>query len=597
MKHIKKLRYKLMLVILSLMILTLLCVIAVTQSKSLAVIREQSLQLNQRLVAAGVEKLDSSYSQLNGIYQSVYLNDDFRELLRTQNRATNLNSDAKLTKNVFLSVLSSRADLYSMIFVDTRDRLFYATRDEAGFYPDYRSCALPEEYLLQLADLDRWHSGLRLLPTRVHMPLRSSDAAAPMVYTAARKIVNTEQGFAPVGVLFITIDLSDMQRLTDLIRPDDSSVTYIANAQGRVIFDSTGARTGGSLPEALLGRFTGDGVQSLTLDDGRPYVMVDSETQTADWHLITLIPEAVYAADALHVSTAIFITALIAVLLASVFTALSSRRISRPIEELAAVMGQSGLQDLSRRVQVSGSDEIAQLGASFNHLMENLQTSIRNEYEMQLRQKEATIRALQAQLNPHFLYNVLQSMGSIALVNDVPEVSAMASSLGNILRYNIKGEDALTTLRNEISYTRDYLSIQKIRFGERLNYLIDVPEYIMQGLLPRVSIQPMVENAIIHGFEQRQEPGTICIRGWTADERLLIEVADDGQGISSERLTQIRRQLNAADGLPEAQPLGIGISNLNARLKLLYETAGVLRIESDPGVGTVIQIEVPFVRG
>ena len=187
-------------------------------------------------------------------------------------------------------------------------------------------------------------------------------------------------------------------------------------------------------------------------------------------------------------------------------------------------------------------------------------------------------------------------MGSIALVNGVPEISAMSTALGNILRYNIKGENALTTVRDELAYTRDYLSIQKIRFGDRLDYLIDIPEYIMQGLIPRVPIQPMVENAIIHGFEQRQEPGTICIRGWTADDRLLIEVADDGQGIAPERLAQIRSQLTCLDDRAQTPALGIGIRNLHARLKLLYETAGALRIESEPDVGTVIQIEVPFIK-
>ena len=597
MKKVKKLRYKLMIVFLSLMILTLICVIAVTHSKSLSVIREQSLQLNRRLVATGVEKLDTSYTQLNRIYQSVYLNEDFRELLRRQNRSTSLNSDAELAKNVFLSVLSSRTDLYSMIFIDMQGRLFYATRDEAGFYPDYRSCALPEEYLQQLTHLDEWQSGLRLLPTHEHMPLRSTDTAAPLVYSAARKIVNTELGFSDAGILFITIDLSDMERLTDLIRPDDSSVTYIANTDGRVIFDSSGERTGGNLPKAFLDRLSGDMLQDVTLRDGKPYVMVWARAEASDWYVLTLIPEAAYAADALHVSTSILVTALIAVFLVIVFTTLTSRMISRPIEDLASVMGQSGLQDLGRRVEIGGNDEIAQLGERFNHLMENLQTSIHNEYELQLQQKEATIRALQAQLNPHFLYNVLQSMGSIALVNGVPEISAMSTALGNILRYNIKGENALTTVRDELAYTRDYLSIQKIRFGDRLDYLIDIPEYIMQGLIPRVSIQPMVENAIIHGFEQRQEPGTICIRGWTADDRLLIEVADDGQGIAPERLAQIRSQLTCLDDRAQTPALGIGIRNLYARLKLLYETAGALRIESEPDVGTVIQIEVPFIKG
>ena len=151
-------------------------------------------------------------------------------------------------------------------------------------------------------------------------------------------------------------------------------------------------------------------------------------------------------------------------------------------------------------------------------------------------------------------------------------------------------------MREELEHVRSYLSIQKIRFQDRLDYIIDVPECVMDGLLPRVSLQPMVENAIIHGFEPRSEPGTICVRSWLEGDTLVIEVSDDGQGMSAARLDAINRQLAGDPGLESGPAVGIGISNLNARLKLLYEQAGELRIESEEGIGTVLQIRVPFVR-
>lgn len=594
----KKLRYKLIAMVTALMTVSLAAVAAITHNQSLTVIREQSLTLNSLLVEAGVEKLDASCSQLNNLFQSIYLNKNFTEFLRTRGRGTEHSSfsDAALMKTAFLSTLSSRSDLYSIIFVDLNGRLFYAARDEAGFYESYESCNLPDAYLEQIEGVDSWEHGLRMLPTDLHISLRNTRFQTPYVYTAARKIVNTEKRFEPTGVMFITVDLSDMERLTDLIRPDESAITYISSADGRVIFDSSGKRTGGALPGNLADKLGGGTKQDVVLEDGRPYVMVSAREADIDWYVITLIPEAVYTADALSVSSSILLTAILALLAAILFTMLSSRAISKPLEALAAVMGRSGIQDLNQRVEIRGADEIAQLGESFNNLMEKLETSIHNEYVMDIRQKDATIRALQAQMTPHFLYNVLQSMGSMALLNDVPEINTMATALGNSLRYSIKGADTLATVREEVEHVINYLAIQKIRYGERLDYLIDIPEYIMDNLLPRVSLQPMAENAIIHGFEQRQEPGTISIRGWMEGERLVIEVADDGQGIPAGRLAEIRERLVSDAETSGDKEGGIGISNLNARLKLLYEQQGALEIESDLGIGTVIRIEVAAVR-
>lgn len=597
MLKVKKLRYKLIAVVTTVMTLSLVAVTAITHTQSLAVIREQSLTLNSLLVQAGVEKLDTSCSQLNNLFQSIYLNKNFEEFLRKYNRGAERSSfnDAALMKSVFLSTLSSRADLYSIIFVDVDGRLFYATRDEAGYFEDYRQCSLPNSYLEQIEGPGDWEHGLRMLPTDVHVPFRNNRVRAPYVYTAVRRMVNTEQCFIPAGIMFITVDLSDMKRLTDLIRPDETAITYISSADGRVIFDSSGERTGGILPIGLAGKLGGDTKQDIKMDDGLPYVMVSAKEADIDWYVLTLIPESVYTADALSVSSSILVTAFWALLVTIAITTLLSRAISKPLEELASVMGRSGLRRLNQRVEIHGADEIAQLGESFNNLMDELEISIQNEYEADIRQKDATIRALQAQLTPHFLYNVLQSMGSIALLHHIPEINTMAMALGNSLRYTVKGADTLATVREEIAHVQNYLSIQKIRYGDRLNYFIDVPEYIMENLLPRVSLQPMVENAIVHGFEHRQEPGTISIRGWMEDELLVIEVADDGQGISQVRLEEIKNLL-INGGETTGKEIGIGISNLNERLKLLYKQKGTLEIESDPGVGTVIRIEVAAVR-
>lgn len=198
-------------------------------------------------------------------------------------------------------------------------------------------------------------------------------------------------------------------------------------------------------------------------------------------------------------------------------------------------------------------------------------------------------------MNPHFLYNVLQSMAAMADLHQIPELSVMAAALGKTLRYNISGKEPLVTLRDEIAHAENYLTIQKIRFGDRLHDQVNVPEYVMDHLVPRVSIQPMVENAIIHGFESSGQTGNISISAWEEKRQLIIEVADDGRGIPEDQLAALQAALEENSGLAENQ--GIGIQNLNTRLRLLYGAAGTLTIDSEEGTGTVVHIIIPVDGG
>ena len=599
MKNIKKLRYKLITAVLALLSIVLITVAAITHYQSVAVIRAQSFALNNQLVKAGVEKLETSCGQLNSLFQSIYLNVNFKELLRRQSAQTDSVgsiTDAALAKSAFLSALSSRQDLYSIIFVDQKGRLFYATRDDAGFYEDYDTCGIPQNYFEEINAVGSWTHGMHMLPATKHPQFGRALRETPYVYTAARKIVNTEQQFTTAGIMFITVDLSDMERLTDLIRPDSSSITYITNRDGEIVFDSTHERNDGTLPASVVAQLDDTALRDVVLDDRRSYVMVSARAAEIDWYVMTLIPEGIYTADALSVSTVILLTAVVALIIAAIFTYIASLAISRPIEELAEVMTSSGLENLHARVTVHGTDEIAQLGTSFNQLMDKLERSIHNEYVMNLQQKEAKIQALQAQMNPHFLYNVLQSMASMALIHDVPNIATMATSLGNVLRYSIKADGIFAPMREELEHVENYLAIQKIRFQDRVNYFVDVPECVMDALLPRVSLQPMVENAIIHGLEPRQEPGAISIQAWLDGNRLVVEVADDGQGIAPQKLLLLQKELETDNAPGKNSAVGIGLRNLNARIKLLYEQSGVLRIDSEYGVGTVMRIEVPIKR-
>ena len=281
-------------------------------------------------------------------------------------------------------------------------------------------------------------------------------------------------------------------------------------------------------------------------------------------------------------------------LFAVILAALFSRLLSRPLEHMANAMNRVDSEHLTVRVPVHGQDEVAQMGRSFNALMDRLQAAIENEYLLTIRQKEAILRALQAQLNPHFLYNALQSISSMASLHNVPQIDTIAHSLGCLLRYTIQDASLVSTVREESDHVRHYLAIQKIRFGERLHVQIDIPEHVMEYRLPRVFLQPLVENSIVHGLEARSEQGNLMIGIWLDGEMLHIEVSDDGCGIRPEEMQRLRAQFVQNEIPTKAK--GIGLANLHSRLCLLYGDRAEIQIETEVGIGTSIIVMLPAER-
>lgn len=594
-KKFSKLRYRLLLAILAFVFVPLALLTAFAQTRVYSLTEKQAISLNDNLAEAGMERLELTYKQINSVYRSIYLNDSFKNYLKLRQYTLSKPEAAALEQQMasaFLSSLSSRQDLFSMIYIDNNGTLFYSSQDEAGVYSDYRSCGLPEDYISLFEHADAWKESLRMLPTDTHMPLRHTGESSPLVYAAARRILNTENRFSPTGVMFITVRLSEVEQIAELMKTDAASLVYLTAENGRVVYSSDGTLTGGTLPEELLSSFPPPGGQGKIVLGEERYVALSSRESSFGWRFICLTPDSIYRNDAVSVSSVIILVAVLMLIVGSVAAASLSAQISRPVESLASSMEQIELTNLDERVEVHGPEEICRLGFSFNGLLDRLEESLQNEYLMELEQKDATLRALQAQTDPHFLYNTLQSISSMATVYGTPEIGTMSNALGALLRYSISGESLTATVREEIEHVRSYLVIQKLRFGQSVDYVIDIPEYMMDRELPRITLLPLVENAFSHGFEQSGEVRTVLITGRLEGDATVIEVSDNGSGITSERLGEIRARLSAPVTAQQSSP-GMGLINLNSRLRLLYGETASLRIDSDLDVGTSVELVIP----
>ncbi len=257
---------------------------------------------------------------------------------------------------------------------------------------------------------------------------------------------------------------------------------------------------------------------------------------------------------------------------------------------------------LGKKLEIVGYSEINEMVHEFNRMMQEIKELTRNLlntntmlYETELSKKQSEISYLRSQINPHFLYNTLESIKGLALIHDNQDIWEIAKSLGVIFRYSISKED-ITTLEEELAIVKEYIYIQKVRFEERFSVIYDFDDDIIKYLIPKMILQPFIENAIHHGMEPKLEKCTIRLAGAINTKGdLVITIEDDGKGIDEARLSEIKNVLKSRREVivSGGGSTGIGISNINNRLKLLYGEEYGVDIKSEPGHGTKVTLSLP----
>jgi two-component system sensor histidine kinase YesM len=244
-------------------------------------------------------------------------------------------------------------------------------------------------------------------------------------------------------------------------------------------------------------------------------------------------------------------------------------------------------------VDIGGNREIANLSYDFNYMIKHIDELIKKNYLAELNEKTSRLIALEAQLNPHFLYNTLQVISTEALINDQPRIHLMITSLASILRYTIKGGD-FVSLHSELEYVNHYVLLQKMRLSEKLEVSIETDEAAQDILIPKISIQTLVENSILHGMGKNGNSIHITITSRLKEEYLSITVSDDGCGISQDYLDKLKEDFaknTVSHGNSE-----IGLINLNSRLRLLYNSQASMQIKSEAGLYTTINLLIPAAK-
>lgn len=250
--------------------------------------------------------------------------------------------------------------------------------------------------------------------------------------------------------------------------------------------------------------------------------------------------------------------------------------------------------DLDVVIEDCGTDEMGELGRQINKMMEHIHVLIEENINRELLVKNSEIRALQNQINAHFIYNVLESIKMMAEIEEKYEISDAITSLGKLLRYSMKWVSGNVTVREEVEYIRNYLALINLRFDYEIFLAINIPDEVMIQEIPKMSLQPIVENAIYHGIEELAEDTTIYIKGIVQGTDCVIEITDSGKGMTEEQVRELYSKISGEIEASGGKGNGIGLKNVQDRIHINFGTKYGIEIASKLGCYTKIMVKIPM---
>ncbi|KRE59719.1 cache domain-containing sensor histidine kinase [Paenibacillus sp. Soil750] len=408
------------------------------------------------------------------------------------------------------------------------------------------------------------------------------------VYSFARKIRSVDTG-AVLAYLVLDVDKNIIRNKIEAISNDKKNIMIVDN-EGSMIYKSMI-----SGPDAdQIKQFKGMGTVVYKQDNDSELVSYYTSPLTG-WTMIEMVPLAVLLQDTVYVRNYIIGIGAVCLLLAIIIFTLFALRITNPISDLRNLMKKVVVGDLAVSIPIHSRDEIGQLSQSFNIMVSKLSDLGYRLYESEIREKNAQISALQSQINPHFLYNTLGSISMYAEIQGNKEVVKMTNHLSKLLRYSINSHQSQVPLHMEIEHVTGYMAIQQIRFEDKIKFHVRIEPELLSYSVIRFILQPIVENAIVHGIDKGNGYGTISLIGKKQDNHMLIQIQDDGAGMSAAHLQSLLDRKFQMTTTEEGTG-GTGLMNVHRRIALRYGNQYGVTIESNLKQGTTITLTLPLIE-
>ncbi|WP_409342889.1 sensor histidine kinase [Paenibacillus sp. MBLB4367] len=424
------------------------------------------------------------------------------------------------------------------------------------------------------------------------------------VVSLSRELKSAD-GLNGEGIFLVDLNLSVIDEICKQIQPGKRGYVFIVDKDGNIVYHPQQQLIYSNLKSEQIEQVKKTSNSSFTASDGdgeRMYSVLDTDF---GWKIVGVAytNELLDNKDTLQLSYLLLgVFGLAITLLLSIAISL---RLTRPIRKLQENMKQVERGNFNIRADIEHENEIGQLSRAFNIMVSQTKELMERIISTEESKRKNELKVLQAQINPHFLYNTLDSIIWMAEGKKHEEVVLMTSALAKLFRSSINKDDELVPIRVEIDHITNYLLIQKMRYKDRLDYQIYIAPDIMPCKTIKIILQPFVENAIYHGIKNMEDAGLLTITGRREGDRIVFTVTDNGMGMMPDKVAQLLRPVIAASANAEGAeaknwPLsgspgakGLGIANVNERIKLYFGHDYGIAFESEPGVGTTVTIVIP----
>lgn len=412
----------------------------------------------------------------------------------------------------------------------------------------------------------------------------------PWVITLSRGIRDRSGSGEKEGVFFIDMNYSAISGLCDQSTVGTKGYAFILDAKGNIVYHPQQQQLYNELQTeniSLIMDTDEDTVLTGTGNDGKLYSI--SRSEKTGWTVVDCTNVKELLSKSRQAQSVYVLTAIILVIVALLFSRFMARSITLPIQKLRDSMKKVQEGDFSvSDVVVDSKNEIGSLTKSFDVMTHRIHELMEQNVHEQEEKRKSELKALQSQINPHFLYNTLDSIIWMAEGKKNEEVVLMTASLARLLRQSISNEDEVVPIANEVEYARGYLTIQKMRYKDKLEFQIEVDSSILYIPLIKLVLQPIIENAIYHGLKYKESKGLLIVKGFMKDGNAVLQVIDDGVGMDEETLAHIydKHKVNYHSN-------GVGVYNVQKRLKLYYGEDYGITYTSELGKGTTATITIP----
>lgn len=553
---------------------------------------DKESQIDREIVQQVRAYSDEEYKAVQKIFARLYMplsyysNRSIMEYINPRKLAA-LNRDAKngVISSYLQDTCNANEFISDIFIVDYGDRAVFFSSSVAG-----RDVSIDYDFFDGYSFGDGIvNNKVKVLPNHIPDYISSSSVNKHPVISFGIYLFdqNALRFDTPLGLIVINV-WADYFKAA--YRSDGSlnGTVYALNSDGLTLFDSSGAYTGKPFPYE---RYSMSGADDAESNDS--YIINRQHSDLTGFSFLNIVDRRVIGEQVGAMRRSIYGVIVTCVILTLFISILAAALFSRRIRILIHNMQDIEQGKFDTRIAVRSNDEIGYLEHSFNVMSMKLEEYIKNVYIFQLKTKSAELKALQSQINPHFLFNTLESIRMNALINKDAKTAKMIHILGSMFRWNIKTKGMLVDLQEELDYAASYIELQKLRYDDAFDLVLDIsPDALYLGV-PKLILQPLVENAISHGLSGMTADGVIKITAaLSGDAVLTLTVSDNGRGMDEDMISRVTTGLDRPEA-ESADQYSIGLSNVHQRIRILFGDKYGLSVKGQKSKGATVEIRMP----